>query len=118
MSHLTYLGVLAGCLLCTAPLEVFLRTRVYASTVRLVLTLLPTVVVFGAWDLYAIQAGHWTYDEQQMSGITLFGNLPLEEALFFVVVPVCVILTFEGVRRCLALRSTTPDRRPSADKRV
>jgi len=115
VGHVTYLGVLAGCLLCTAPLEVFLRTRVYARTLRLVLTLIPTLVVFGAWDLYAIHAGHWRYDRHQVSGITLPGNLPLEEALFFLVVPVCIILTFEGVCRCLAPR--TRGDRPSAGKR-
>ena len=34
-----------------------------------------------------------------MSGLLLPGRLPLEELLFFVVVPLCAILTFEAVRR-------------------
>jgi hypothetical protein len=32
-----------------------------------------------------------------VSGIRI-GNLPLEELLFFVVIPTCAILTFEAVR--------------------
>ena len=62
MSHLAYLGVLAFALLGTAWLEVFLRTRVYARWRRLVLTVLPVVVVFVLWDLYAIAQAHWLND--------------------------------------------------------
>jgi lycopene cyclase domain-containing protein len=98
VSHLAYLGVLAGCLLGTAPLEILLRTRVYARWRRWLLALAPTLVVFVAWDLYAIRAGHWTYDLHRMTGILLPGRLPLDEVLFFLVTPTCAILAFEAVR--------------------
>jgi lycopene cyclase domain-containing protein len=92
-----YLLVLLGCLIGTAPLEVFLGTRVYARWRRLLLTLLPVLVVFVSWDLLAIRAGHWDYDAGQTTGISL-GTLPLEELLFFVVIPICAVLTLEAVR--------------------
>lgn len=92
-----YLLVLACCLIGTAPLEVVLRTRVYARTRRLLLTLLPVVAVFVVWDVLAIRAGHWDYDPEQVTGVQL-GGLPLEELLFFVVIPICAILTLEAVR--------------------
>ncbi len=98
MRHLTYLVVLAACLIGTAPLEVILRTRVYARPVRLLLTLLPVGVVFTGWDVYAISRRHWGYDRAQMSGVRPVGGLPLEELLFFLVVPVCAVLTLEAVR--------------------
>jgi lycopene cyclase domain-containing protein len=98
VSHLAYVGVLAACLLGTAPLEIVLRTRVYARWRRLLLALLPTLVVFVTWDLYAIAAGHWTYDLDLMTGILLPGRLPLDEVLFFLVTPTCAILAFEAVR--------------------
>ena len=97
MKQLAYLIVLACCLVGTAPLEVLLRTRVYARWRRLLLTLLPVVVVFVVWDLLAIRAGHWDYDPEQVTGVAL-GGLPLEELLFFLVIPVCAILTLEAVR--------------------
>ena len=103
MSHLAYVAVLAGCLLGTAPLEILLRTRVYARWRRWLLALAPTLVVFVVWDLYAIHAGHWTYDLHRMTGVLLPGRLPLDEVLFFVVVPVCAILGFEAVRAVLRL---------------
>ena len=95
--ELVYLAVLAGCVLGTLPLEIVLHTRVYARPRRLLLTLLSVVVVFVVWDLLAIRAGHWTYDPDQVTGIA-FGDLPLEELLFFLVVPVCAVLTLEAVR--------------------
>ncbi len=97
MRHLAYVVVLALCLVGTAPLEVVLRTRVYARWRRLLLTLLPVVAVFVVWDVLAIRAGHWDYDPEQVTGVAL-GGLPLEELLFFLVIPVCAILTLEAVR--------------------
>ena len=98
MRHLTYLAVLVACLLGTAPLEIVLRTRVYARWRRWLLALLPTVAVFVVWDLYAISRGHWAYDLKQMTGVLLPGDLPLDELLFFLVTPTCAILAFEAVR--------------------
>ena len=98
MGHLTYLAVLVGCLVCALWLEPLLRVRVLRRWRRLLLTLLPVVVVFVLWDLGAIAAGHWTFDPEQTTGILLPGRLPLDELLFFVVVPFCAILGFEAVR--------------------
>jgi lycopene cyclase domain-containing protein len=98
MGHLTYLAVLVGCLVCALWLEPLLRVRVLRRWRRLLLTLLPVIVVFVLWDLAAIAAGHWTFDPEQTTGILLPGRLPLDELLFFVVVPFCAILGFEAVR--------------------
>ena len=99
--HLTYLAVLAGCLAGALWLEPVLRVNVLRRWRRLLLTLLPVVVVFVLWDLAAIAAGHWTFDPAQTTGVVLPGGLPLDELLFFVVVPVCAILGFEAVRAVL-----------------
>jgi lycopene cyclase domain-containing protein len=98
MAHLSYLALLAACLLGTAPLEIVLRVGVYARWRRLVSALAPTVLLFGLWDVYAIGQGHWSYDPDMITGLRLPGALPVEELLFFVVVPTCAILTLEAVR--------------------
>jgi lycopene cyclase domain-containing protein len=97
--HATYLIVLAACLLGTAPLELVLRVGVYRRWRRLLLAVLPVAAVFVVWDVLAIRAGHWRYDLDQMTGIVLPGRLPLEELLFFLVIPVCCVLTLEAVRK-------------------
>ena len=99
MRQLSYLAVLAFCLLGTLPLEVWLGVRVYRRPRRLLLTLLPVVAVFYLWDVYAIAADHWTFDPAQTVGLVLPGGVPVEELLFFVVVPTCAVLAFEAVRR-------------------
>ncbi len=96
--HATYLLLLAACLLGTLPLEFVLHTRVYARWTVLLATLVPVVVVFGAWDLLAIHQHTWRYHSRYLIGVTLPGHLPLEELLFFLVIPTCSILAFEAVR--------------------
>ncbi|HEX6968533.1 MAG TPA: lycopene cyclase domain-containing protein [Micromonosporaceae bacterium] len=101
MARLTYLAVLAGCLAAALWLEPVLRVNVLRRRRRLLLTLLPVVVLFVGWDLAAIAAGHWSFDPAQTLGVRLPGDLPLEELLFFLVVPVCTVLGFEAVRAVL-----------------
>ncbi len=98
MRNLTYLAVLAGCLLGTLPLELVLRARVYARWRRLLAALAPGLVLGVAWDEYAVRHRQWHFDQRYLVGLRLAG-LPLEEVLFFVVVPTCAILTLEAVRR-------------------
>ncbi len=91
-----YLVVMAACVVGTLPLELVLRARVYARWRRLILALLPVLVVFLTWDVLSIRAGFWSY--RHLSGLRI-GNLPIEEIVFFVVIPTCAILTLEAVRR-------------------
>lgn len=98
MSRFAYVGVLVFVLLGSGWLEVALRTRVYSRWRRLLLALVPVVLLFCAWDLYAIASGHWTFDPERTTGVLFPGGLPLDEVLFFVVVPIAAILTLEAVR--------------------
>ncbi|GAA2563229.1 hypothetical protein GCM10010435_39200 [Winogradskya consettensis] len=101
MRHLTYVAVLAGCLIGALWLEPFLKVGVLRRWRRLLLTLVPVLVIFVLWDLAAIAAGHWTFDPAQTTGIVFPGGLPLDEVLFFLVVPICAVLGFEAVRKVL-----------------
>lgn len=98
MSRFAYVSVLLGCLAGTAWLEFFLRTKVYRRTIRLLLTILPVLIVFAIWDAYAIAQEHWTFDSRYVTGVTTIANIPLDEILFFIVIPICAILSFEAVR--------------------
>ena len=108
----SYLLLLLACFLGTLPLESRWDARVYRRPRRYLLALLPVFVVFVVWDLWAIARGHWDYDPDQVSGITFPGDLPLEEVLFFVVIPTCALLTFEAVRRVTGWRAGDGDDEP------
>lgn len=96
-----YLILLGLCVLITLPLEFLLSARVYRQARRLALTLLPTIAVFVAWDYLGIHRGHWWYAEDKIIGVHLPGGMPLEELLFFIVIPICGLLTYEGVNTVL-----------------
>ena len=91
-----YLALMAACVLLTLPLEFLLRARVYRRPARLALAMLPTIVVFVAWDILGIVRDHWSYSPRFTTGVML-GPMPLEELVFFLVIPLCGLLTYEAV---------------------
>jgi lycopene cyclase domain-containing protein len=54
------------------------------------------VLVFGSWDVLATYRGHWYFAPQAVWPVRII-NLPLEELLFFVVIPFCCIFTWEAL---------------------
>ena len=97
MTGWTYLAVLAACVIGTLPLEFALRARVYRRWTGALLSILPIAAVFLTWDYFATAGGWWWFDANHLVGLW-FAGMPLEEWLFFLVIPVCGLLTIEGVR--------------------
>ncbi|MCA0296321.1 MAG: lycopene cyclase domain-containing protein [Actinobacteria bacterium] len=100
-----YLLLMAACLAVTLPLEFWLRARVYRRPLRLLLAIVPALVVFYVWDAVAIARGHWTYSPAHTTGWLLPGAVPVEEVVFFIVIPICGLLTYEGVGTVLHRRA-------------
>lgn len=102
MEHYQYLLLMGACLLVTLPLEFLLGARVYRRPRLLWRALWPVVLVFSVWDIVGIWREHWTYSARYTTGVRLVFGMPLEELVFFVVVPICGLLTWEAVGRVLA----------------
>ena len=98
-----YLIILAACLAITAPLELF-GAGVYRQPWRTLRAVLPVGLVFLIWDAIAIAAGVWTYNPRYITGITVGFGIPLEELLFFIVIPLCGLLTYNAVTAMLNRR--------------
>lgn len=111
-----YLLLMAGCLLITLPLEFVLRARVWRRPRRLLLALAPMLVLFVAWDVLGIVRGHWTYSERYTTGILLPLGVPVEEIVFFLVVPICGLLTYEAVGTVLGWLRVLRDRRATTGR--
>lgn len=103
--QLQYVLLMAGCLLITLPLEFVLQARVYRRPMRMLQAVLITAISFSVWDIIAIQFDLWRYSPQFTSGIFLPFDYPLEELLFFIVIPLCGLLTYEAVGFVLRLLS-------------
>lgn len=96
-----YLVVMGLCLLITLPLELLLGARVWRRPRRLLVAMAPLVLAYSIWDIAMIAAGSWSYSEEKLTGILLPFEMPLEELVFFVVVPICGLLTLEAVGNVL-----------------
>jgi lycopene beta-cyclase len=116
MGHWTYLMLLAACLCAAVPLEFVFHVRVLRRPRILIAALLPELVLFLSWDLYAIHRHQWAYDPHRITGVELPGGLPVEEALFFLVIPVCAVLAFEAVKRCRTPRAPRPAPAPARQR--
>lgn len=104
MDRFQYLGLLGLCLLGTLPLELALGVRVWRRPARLARSVLPVVAAFVVYDVLAIEAGWWSYNPRYVTGWKVGFGLPIEELAFFVVIPVCGVLTIEAVRTRLRRR--------------
>jgi len=93
-----YLVMLGFTLAGSIWLEVFLKVNVIRRFKRVIMSILPTVIFFLIWDAYAINRGHWYFDSKQILGIFGPFDIPLEEFLFFLIVPLAALLTIEAVR--------------------
>jgi lycopene cyclase domain-containing protein len=108
MDRWQYLLILGGCLLITLPLE-FLGDGVYRQPRRLLRALTPVLVVFLVWDAVAISLDVWHYNPRYVSGIAV-PFMPLEELLFFIVIPLCGLLTYSAVSTILGTLRQRRDR--------
>lgn len=114
--QLRYLLILALCVAITAPLE-FLGGKVYRRPLRTIKSVLPVAAVFLLWDAVAIAGGVWWFDSRRVTGVEVLGKLPLEEVLFFAVIPLCALLTF-GCVEALLPASRRTRRAPAREERA
>jgi lycopene cyclase domain-containing protein len=104
MAHFQYLGLMTACLVLTLPLEFALGARVWRRPARTVRAIAPAFVIFVAWDLWASARGTWSFDRRYTIGVRLPGGMAVEELAFFVVVPMCALLTLDAVRAQMVRR--------------
>ena len=98
MDRYQYLLLMGLCLLITLPLEFAFRARVWRRPRRLFAAMWFPVLAFVVWDVVAIERGLWHYSPRFTTGWELPLALPVEELVFFLVIPVCGLLTLEAVR--------------------
>ena len=97
MKQWSYMAMLAFTLIGSGWLEFYFKSGVFRRINRAAISILPISLFFLIWAAYAIKRGHWFFDRDQILGIYGPLNIPLEEYLFFIVVPLAAIFTLEAV---------------------
>ena len=97
-SHFTYFLIL-GCTLA-GPLLLSFDKKVafYKKWKPLFLSMLIPAIIYIAWDIYFTSKGIWSFNEAYYVTELKIFNLPLEEILFFFIVPYCCVFIYECIR--------------------
>ena len=108
MGRFQYAALLLGCVVVTLPLEFVFRARVYRRFGRLVRAMVAPVMLLWAIDSMAMVRGLWSYSRRFTVGLVIPHKLPIEEIGFFVIVPICAILTFEAAANVYSGKVVAP----------
>lgn len=99
MEKLHYLFVLGFIAACAIFIAVTFRINVKGFWKTFLLTDSIVLVVYLSWDYWAIAKRNWYFDSNQVLGTFILGKLPVEEILFFIVVPFTSVLTFLALKK-------------------
>ena len=94
LDHFQYLLLMACCLLITLPLEFVLGARVYRRVVGLAFAIIPVLIIFRSGTLCGFCVITGATAPAFTTGLKLIFGMPIEELVFFIVVPICGLLTY------------------------
>lgn len=92
----TYMTVLIISGIVPVALSFWPRLKFYQNRWALFVSISLVVLLFGAWDIFAVYRGHWFFNPDGVWRVKII-NLPVEEVLFFIVIPFCCIFTWEAL---------------------
>lgn len=96
-THYTYFLILLGSIAGPLALSFDKKVAFYTKWKHLFKAMLLPAVFYILWDMVFTKQGVWSFNENYITGLKLY-NLPIEEVLFFFVVPYCCVFIYECVR--------------------
>ena len=73
------------------------KVAFYKNWPRLCKAMLLPALFYIVWDMSFTKSGVWSFNENYITGIKIV-NLPIEEVLFFFVVPYCCVFIYECIK--------------------
>jgi len=96
-THYTYFVILAASLAGPFGLSFDKKVAFYKKWKYLFPAMLAPAFLYIAWDIFFTDRGVWSFNEDYVTGLKII-NLPLEEVLFFFIVPYCCVFIYECIR--------------------
>ncbi len=96
-THYTYLLILIGSIIAPLLLSFDKKVAFYKSWKVLAKSMILPAIFYIIWDIAFTQQGIWSFNETYITGIKIY-NLPIEEVLFFFVVPYCCVFIYACCR--------------------
>lgn len=94
--HYTYALILAGSVAGPVALSFDKKVAFFTKWPDVFKAGIIPAILFICWDMFFTSKGVWWFSENHISGV-MIGNLPIEEALFFFVVPFCCLFIYECI---------------------
>lgn len=96
-NQFTYFLILAVSVAGPLALSFDKKVAFYKKWKYLFPAMLLPAVFYIAWDIFFTAKGVWSFNEKYITGVKLV-NLPVEEVLFFFIVPYCCVFIYECIR--------------------
>ncbi|TNE55353.1 MAG: lycopene cyclase domain-containing protein [Bacteroidetes bacterium] len=103
----TYLWWMLGSLIGPLLLSFDKKVVFYRSFKPLFLAILPVAFAFLVWDAYFTELEVWGFNTDHHGSFVVY-NLPLEECLFFLIVPFCCVFIHEVLKAYFPNLSNEP----------
>jgi len=95
--NFTYLILLVGSIFVPLLLSFDKKVQFYKNLKYIFPAILVTAVIFWVWDIRFVEAQIWSFNTEYTVGINFIG-MPVEEWLFFIVVPYCCVFIYEVLK--------------------
>jgi lycopene cyclase domain-containing protein len=96
-THFTYFLILGASVIGPFILSFDKKVMFYKKWKYLFPAMVLPALFYVIWDIYFTSKGVWSFNENYITGLKLI-NLPIEEVLFFIIVPYCCIFIYECIR--------------------
>ena len=93
-----YLTILLIFLLVAVFFELIFRIRLYHSFKERIIIVGLFFILGITWDFYAVSRGHWKFPGNGILGVYV-GNLPIEEYLFFLIMPYFAVTFYKTLEK-------------------
>ena len=99
MRHFQYSYVLVFVAACALFVNLTFKLRISSQWRTFIKVDAAILAIYLTWDAWAIHKNNWRFDSHQIFKGRLWGGIPIEEVLFFVIVPLMTILTYLALNK-------------------